>query len=295
MMDLTSLRCFVAAAERPTFRAAARSVALSPAAFSDRIRRLEEDLDAPLFDRTTRRVQLTAAGQRLLPQARRTLAEAQACHAAVLGDDEPAAELTLGTRFELGLSWVLPAVMKLPEVHPAYTVHLFFGDTPSLLASLRHGEVDAVIGSMRLVDAGLSTRPLHEEAYVFVGAPALLDQRPLDGVHDAPVHELADVSADLPLFRYWRDHAPPEEAWSFAAVRHLGSIAALRAWVLDGRAVAVLPAYFVRDDLEAGRLREVMPGVRAGSDWFRLVWRAGHPHESALSRIASFLRDRPLC
>lgn len=294
MRDLDSLRCFVAAAERLNFRAASKVVALSPAAFSDRIKRLEQDLGAPLFDRTSRRVLLTAAGRRLLPHARRTLAEAAACQAAVDSAEDTPVVLTLGTRYELGLSWVVPALDELAAEHPSWTVHLAFGDTPALLHSLRRGSVDALIGSMRLVDPGLATRSLHEERYVFVGSPTLLGRIPLGGVADAPHHTLVDISANLPLFRYWRDHAPPEEAWSFAAIRHFGTIGAIRAWVLAGRGVAVLPEYFVRPDLAAGRLRPVVPEVQSGSDWFRLVWRSDLPHADPLVELAGFLRARPL-
>ena len=51
--DLDSLRCFITAAEQRHFRSAARAVGLSPAAFSDRIKRLELGLGASLFSRTT--------------------------------------------------------------------------------------------------------------------------------------------------------------------------------------------------------------------------------------------------
>src|SRR6185503_13753548 len=95
--DLESLHCFVRAATSPSFRAAARSVALSPAAFGDRIRRLEEELGARLFQRTTRRVALTPEGTRLLPQARRCLEEAERCRAVLGSEEGPPFELLIGT------------------------------------------------------------------------------------------------------------------------------------------------------------------------------------------------------
>src|SRR3982751_1647329 len=109
--DLESLRCFDAAATHLSFRVAARAVALSPAAFGERIKRLEDQLAAPLFARTTRRVALTPAGHRLVAQARRVLDEANKCRRVAL-DDAAAVpfELTIGTRFELGLSWLVPAL-----------------------------------------------------------------------------------------------------------------------------------------------------------------------------------------
>lgn len=294
MIDIDSLRCFVAAADAQTFRAAAGRVALSPAAFSDRIKRLEDSLGAPLFHRTTRKVGLTAAGERLLPQARRTLAEAARCMDVVADDEDPPVRLTLGTRFELGLSWVLPAVAALEVEAPSWTINLVFGDTPDLLAALKRGQVDAVVGSMRLVASGLVTVPIHDEAYAFVASPTLLADRPLASAEDAGAHVLVDISADLPLFRYWRDQAPAEELWSFSDVRYLGTIGAIRQWAIEGRGVAVLPRYFVAPQLAAGELVAVMPQVQPRSDWFRLVWRDGHLRSEPLRRLAAFLKGRPL-
>src|SRR5262245_38536891 len=103
--SLESLRCFVAAARLLRFRAAAKSVALTPAAFGQRVKQLEDALGVPLFERTTRKVALTGAGLRLLPAAERALAAAADCaRAAQGGGGLPDAEITLGTRHELGVS-----------------------------------------------------------------------------------------------------------------------------------------------------------------------------------------------
>jgi len=67
--SIESLRCFTAAAKLLNFRAAARSVALTPAAFGQRIKQLEEQLGTSLFHRTTRSVRLTESGLALLPAA----------------------------------------------------------------------------------------------------------------------------------------------------------------------------------------------------------------------------------
>ena len=113
--NLESLRCFIAAVDQSTFRAAARVVALSPAAFSDRIRGLEEELQVTLFDRKNRPPTLTIEGERLVPHARRLLASAERIAEFVHDPEEtPSFELTLGTRYELAGSprrwklWVRP-------------------------------------------------------------------------------------------------------------------------------------------------------------------------------------------
>lgn len=132
--DLDSLRCFVAAAEHLNFRAAARVVALTPAALGRRIRQLEERLGAPLFARTTRSVQLTEAGLSLLPAC---LAEAAACVRAARGEEgAPPASVTFATRFELGMSWIVPALPRLAEAVPRATVRCVL---PALPRCMRNG------------------------------------------------------------------------------------------------------------------------------------------------------------
>jgi len=293
-LDLESLRCFVQAAAHLSFRVAARACALSPAAFGDRIRRLEEDLAAPLFERTTRKVVLTAAGERLLPQARRCLDEAERCRAAVASNRQMPYELLLGTRFELGLSWVVPALGRLEQQHPERRLHLYFGDTADLLPRVLRAELSCMITSARLTTPGLSFARLHEEQYVVVGQAGLIARRPFLTPADAAQHVLLDLHADLPLFRYFLDARSAREIWQFGAVQHLGAIAAVRSRVLDGAGIAVLPHYFVREDLARKRLVRLMSKTRLPSDWFRLVWRSGHNREAELRQIASELCELPL-
>src|SRR3990172_2802761 len=87
---LDALRCFGEAARLLNFRAAARSVALTPAALGQRIRQLEEQLGAQLFPRTPRSVVLTEAGLALVPYAQRALAAAADCVRAGRGEVGPA-------------------------------------------------------------------------------------------------------------------------------------------------------------------------------------------------------------
>jgi len=293
--DLESLRCFEAAATHLNFRIAAQTVALSPAAFGDRIKRLEDALDAPLFARTTRRVALTPAGHRLLPQARRVLDEAARC-SRIVHEKELAVPfaLSVGTRFELGLSWLTHALPHLQAQRPERTLHLVFGDSPELVARVRNGLLDCVVTSARLTSGELSYETLHDEHYVFVASTRLIERRPLSRAAHAAEHVLVDASPDLPLFRYFLDAIRSHDVWGFARTEYLGTIAAIRTRVLQGAGVAVLPRYFVEDDLRRRRLVRLMPSVALQPDAFRFVWRTGHPREQALRELAGELVKIPI-
>jgi LysR family transcriptional regulator, glycine cleavage system transcriptional activator len=148
------------------------------------------------------------------------------------------------------------------------------------------------VTSARLALADVRYAALHEERYVFVGARSL--DRRLAQPEDASHHTLLDVHPDLPLFRYFLDAAPTSAVWAFSRVEHLGAIAAIRHRVLEGAGVAVLPHYFVREDLRKERMRVLLPRVRLAADYFRLVWRAGNPREPEISALADELRKLPL-
>ena len=77
-MELRALEYFIAVAEDRHFTRAAARVHVSQSGLSAAIRSLESELREPLFERTTRRVQLTSAGEALLPEARRALAAVRA-------------------------------------------------------------------------------------------------------------------------------------------------------------------------------------------------------------------------
>jgi DNA-binding transcriptional LysR family regulator len=291
--DIDSLRCFVAAAHHKSFRKAAREVALSPGAFSDRIKRLEDLLGLRLFQRTTRSCQLTPEGERALVFASRAIDAARRTLDAASSAPVPF-DLVVGTRYELGLSWLVPSLGPLEEKVRERRLHLFFGDTEALLLALERGQCDCVVTSARLSLPGLEMPPLHEERYALIAAPSLLEATPLRTHKDAANHVLLDAHLDLPLFRYFLDGRPAKETWRFARVQRLGTIAAILAQARAGAGIAVLPRYFVDKDLAKRTLVEPFPKAKLSADFFRLVYRSTHPRADDIVRLGDDLRSLPL-
>lgn len=293
---IDSLRCFAAAAKLLHFRAAARSVALTPAAFGQRIKQLEEQLGVTLFARTTRSVQLTEAGLALVPVAERTLLAAAECVRVAAAPDRARApvDVVLGTRHELGLSWILPELDPLARAHPWLRLHLYFGSGSDLLLRVRTMEIDCAVTSTPLSDAKLDAIPLHREDYVLVGAKKLLAAKPLARAEQAETHTLLDLDASLPLFRYYRDAPRGGSRLRFASILRLGTIEAIRARAVAGAGVAVLPAYLVREDLAKKRLVRLFPRVALLPDWFRLVFRADDARRPIYEGIAEHMVGCPL-
>lgn len=291
---IESLRCFVTAARLSSFRAAARTVGLTPAALGQRIRLLEDHYGTRLFARTTRRITLTERGLTLLPVAERCLAAAGECAGVLGGAGEPQLELTIGTRHELGLSWLVPELGRLRQAHPSWEFHVYFGSGEDLLARVRAMDIDCAITSSRIADDRLQTFRLHEEKYVLVASRALAKKQPLTKPQHAAGHRLLDISASLPLFSYLRDARATEGEFPFSRVIRMGTIEAIRQRVLAGDGVAVLPLYLVQEDLRRGHLVKLLPKVQLLTDYFRLVFRADDPRQKALESLANSLRKLPL-
>lgn len=293
--SIDNLRCFVAAAQSLNFRSAARAVNLTPAALGQRIKQLEDQLGAPLFNRTTRSVALTAAGLALLPVARRTIESASECERAVRGDIERLpTEIIMGSRHELGLSWIIPQLDELAKTLPHLTVHMYFGSGEDLLLRLRTREIDCAVTSSRLNDPRLDAVKLHREDYVFVGSKHLLKRVPFTRAEHAEKHTLIDIRNDLPLFRYWRDAPGAGDRLRFARHLYFGTISAIERLVHEQKGVAVLPKYLVRDALTSGALKVILPSVEPAFDYFRMVFRGDDARRPLYEAVAAALTAVPL-
>lgn len=282
--DLIDLRCFLAAAETLNFSKASRLVGLSPAAFGQRIANLEMELAAPLFSRSTRHVALTERGAALIAPAEVALQKANACFDA---DQIAPLELTIGTRHELGMDWLLPLLPELEASRANLKINLFFGSGPGLLRALRNRDCDAVVTSTSPLPGDVDAMMLAEEPYALVASPQL--KRP----HRATAlgqETLIDIDASLPLARYLFSQV--SDGLRFVDHRYMGTIAAVRALVCDGYGVAVLPTYFVRDAIKDGSLVRWFPKLALGSDAFRLAFRSDSSHRDALARLTDVLRQQ---
>ncbi|MFE9452365.1 LysR family transcriptional regulator [Streptomyces sp. NPDC006739] len=185
-MELRQLTYFVAVAEELHFGRAAERLHIVQSAVSQQIQRLERELGAALFDRSPRRVRLTAAGERLLPEARAVLTAAEKARAAVAAP----AVLRIGTSTGLGahLDRVLAA---FAERAPDVPVELVSLPVAERLGSVAGGRLDAAF--VRSADAppGVRILPLWPDPLV----AALPAAHPLAA---RPEIDLADLAA-LPL------------------------------------------------------------------------------------------------
>lgn len=166
---------FVAAAEAGSFTAGAARLGVTPAAVSKAVRRLEADLGVALFDRTTRKVQLSDEGRRFHARCRAAIdAVTSGRDALALARDDPRGEVTVSLSPALAPRLV-PRLDRLLDRHPALRVHLRVSDR---LARLVDEGVDVAVRVGSLADSALVGRRLYRIRWVTAGAPGYLARHP---------------------------------------------------------------------------------------------------------------------
>jgi DNA-binding transcriptional LysR family regulator len=253
-MELRHLTVFVAVAEEASFTRAADRLHLVQSAVSASVRGLERELGAALFDRTTRRVELTDAGDALLPEARQVLAAVNAAREAV-------DQVSGGLRGTLRLGTMQGQAMRAVSVprllarfraeHPGVEVHVsHVGGSVLMADQVRAGRLDLAFVSLpERRPSGLTlTRISREQMQI-----ACPKGHPLATRAEVDLEALADE----PFIEFpegWGTRMATDRAFAAAGVRRtivyeVNDVASVIEFIANGLAVALIaPSLLIAGD-----------------------------------------------
>lgn len=176
MQTLASLECFVRSAEAASFAEAARRLGLTPAAVGKNVAKLEASLGVRLFQRSTRRLMLTEAGERFLLEVRGGLSSIQHAVANLASAaGQPAGTLKVSMGVTFGRDYVLPMLGEFLQRYPAIAPDWHFDNSPVDL--IGQGFDAAISGSMEL-SPGVVARKLAPAHRILVASSAYLATQP---------------------------------------------------------------------------------------------------------------------
>ncbi|MFI2075921.1 hydrogen peroxide-inducible genes activator [Streptomyces triculaminicus] len=292
--SLSQLRAFVAVAEHLHFRDAATAIGMSQPALSSAVAALEESLGIQLLERTTRKVLLSPAGERLAARACTVLdavsdfmEEADAARAPFTG------VLRLGV-IPTVAPYLLPTVLRLVQgAYPALDLQVHEEQTSSLLDGLTHGRLDLLLLAVPLGAPGVAEIPLFDEDFVLV-TPC---DHWLAGRGDIPREALREL--DLLLLdegHCLRDQAldicrEAGRAEGAAMTTSAAGLSTLVQLVGGGLGVTLLPRTALRvetgrsDRLATGDFAEPAPSRRVA-----LAMRSGAARQGEFEEFAAALR-----
>ncbi|AOI78175.1 LysR family transcriptional regulator [Burkholderia sp. NRF60-BP8] len=263
MESLANLECFVRSAESGSFSAAARRLALTPAAVSRNVAHLERNLGVQLFQRSTRGLTPTEAGDRFLLSVRSGLDSIQGAIADLMVNAaKPSGVLKLSVPAGFGMDYLLPLMPAFLERYPEVRPDWFFDNRPVDLI----GEgFDVAIGGGFELPAGMVARELGRIHLIAVASPAYMVDK-LPPKDPADLARLGSVSMRSPLSsrqRAWvmRNSVGTEMAVAEKPVMLVNDPDAVCRSALLGIGVGVVSLLHAAPHLASGAL------VRVLEDW----------------------------
>lgn len=250
------MEVFVQTVELGGFSHAARQLGMSQSAVSKLISRLEARLGARLFNRSTRRLDLTAEGCVFYERATAILSDIEEAERQTRLGEQPVGRIRLNTSASYAAHILEPVLPRFLEQFPEIVLDIVLTDTVIDLLAER---TDVVVRAGPLKDSSLIARKLGETPMLIVAAPDYLRRT---GVPTTP----ADLDQHKRIgFGYPREI----EGWRFLAdgepfhasppvCIQASDGEAIRRLALQGLGLARLAAFTVRDDIAAGRLSPVL-------------------------------------
>ncbi len=263
---LAAVRVCEAAARHENFTAAAAELGMTQAAVSYQVKLLEERLGVALFRRERKRVVLTEAGRRAMPQVTRAFDALDSAFAGLRAEDE--ALLTISTSNTFANTWLAWRLGGFQIEHPGMAVRLLTSDA---LTDFATDDVDVAIRAGRGAWQGLAEEALLQIDFTPMCSPDFLAKHG-GRIAASDLLKLPLISPHDPWWPWWLREAgveaadgPPRPGIRLDSQAHEGHAA------MAGQGVAMLTPYFWRNDLAEGRLVRLFDQVSTRGFGYWLV------------------------
>ncbi|MBY5387842.1 LysR family transcriptional regulator [Rhizobium leguminosarum] len=261
METLANLESFVRSAELGSFSSAARRLGLTPAAVSRNVAALEGNLKLRLFQRSTRSLTLTEAGERFLLSIRDHLDSLQgAISEASNEQSEPSGVLKLSMSPTLGIGYILPLLPEFMRRYPMIRPEWMFENRQVDLIAEGY---DAAIGGGFELSPGIIARPLAPAHIIPVASPGYIGDRvPPDdpsGLRELDGIVMRSMRTGRIHQRQMRNLAGDEQPAALKETIVVNDPAAMRSAALLGLGVAMITKADALAYLESGELIRLIP------------------------------------
>ncbi|OLL29809.1 LysR family transcriptional regulator [Burkholderia sp. SRS-W-2-2016] len=264
MDNLGDIRLFVEAAQQGSLSAAGRKMGLTPAAASARLAKLEANLKARLFERTTRQLRLTDEGRLYLNCCRQALQSLDDAEAALqAGQGVVRGKVRISTTSDFGRNLLLHWLDDFNALYPEVTFALTLSDS---LANLVQEDIDLAIRFGVPQDSSLVARWLAPNRRVLCASPDYIARKgePKDPQDLARFDCIVLSTASGPAneWRFTRGDEVQHYTVPLDTSRETNDGAVAREWALRGYGIAIKSMWDVESDLRADGLKSLLPEWR---------------------------------
>ena len=287
--DFEGLAIFAKVVELRSFAAAATELALSRATVSKAVTRLEQRLGARLFNRTSRRLALTDAGQKLSERAARLLADGEAAENEALAQSvAPRGLVRLAVPMTFGVKAVAPILPEFLETYPDVAIDLHLSDA---MVDLIGEGFDLGLRIASLPDSSLIARRLCAMPRYTVASPGYLKRhgRPTHPMHLAQHKCLGYAYLSTPGAWHFTNSRGEEASVRPAGPLRVNNGEALLPALVAGLGIADLPDFIVGDAIASGEVEVILKDWKQREGAVHLVTPPGGPRPARVEVLADFL------
>jgi DNA-binding transcriptional LysR family regulator len=283
--SLDLLRGFEAAARLLSFTGAAAELFLTQSAVSRQVQQLEEQLGVKLFERRTRALALTDAGERYFREVSKALNHLREATAMVRARTEPVVRVTTTVTF--ASLWLVPRLAAFQQRHAGISLHCV---ADNAMRELERASLDVAVRYATQVTAGADAVCLFDEHVAPVASPAFLKKhavRTVDDLMRLPLLERDDPGPGAWLswkawFKAMRLAPPRRSGLSFSHYDQIAQAA------IAGQGVALGRFPLIGDFVRDGRLVRVLPSPEFDLPIDRAYWLVVSPVAAGRDEVAVF-------
>ena len=288
-MELKNLRTFQAVVDQGSYQRAAERLGYAQSTITVQIQQLEEELGVPLFERLGRRMVLTEAGERILPQARELLLGAER----LLGGGREDGVLSGILRVDMAETLLCykaqPVIRAFRERAPQVRLVIRSCNCMRIPINVRTGACDLGVGyDMDWDREALEVEPMGEYDIVLLASPRFAEPDFKPGQPKA-----ASLVTDEPdsIFRRRLEAYLREREIELDVTLELWSIETIKRCVMSDLGFTYLPRFVAEEELADGRLAELSAPVSGVPAPALCAWRKGRWIAPAMELFLELLRE----
>lgn len=288
--DLRAIAVFAKTVETGSFRAAAKLLGLSPSVVSHHVSQLETRLGVALLYRSTRRLSLTSAGEKMFEASREMmLAAASGLDAVAGGVGDASGKLTITMPAGFIGGPLVDDLAAFALTFPRVELAISFSDHQQDL--IREG-IDLAIRAGTIQDSSLKSKKLFDLGRKLVGAAGYCAGKPVPK-QPSDLQSWDFIGLRMrPNNKHLMDNSGKHERIDYVPRLVVDDIHAVCQLTLAGVGLSTPPDYLVEQELNQGTLVELLPGWQVESLPVYAIWPPNAPRRSLTFRCMAFLEER---
>lgn len=292
-MNYERLKTFITVAEKSSFSEAAKRLFVTQPTITSQVKALENELDTKLFERTTKKVEMTQAAKVLLAYAKDIVQMNDAARKEISQMESLSyGDLRMGCSLTIG-EYYLPAFLKrFNKAYPLIQIQVSIANSTQIMERIEDQVIDVGLIETRIEDDHIQMEPFLEDELVLIAPPDYLTDGntiTLEQIQQTPIIFREEGSGTREVMRHYLQQTGLSED-DLNILMELGSTEAVKAVVESGLGVSFISKKAIQKEEKLGLLKAyTIKGLKLNRHFY-IAYRRNHVLKTATERFLESLR-----